>query len=210
MYTLYTIPGSCSTGIAVLMEKLKVEYTSIKRKDVENYATIVPTNQVPALKTEAGKIITEGGAIALYLLEKHGQNFLPSDSDQRADFYQWLNFAYATIHPSYSKIFAIKSQESIDEATKQKIMQNLADKLSGVWKIVDQHLEDRTFVLGEEPSHIDYMMTIYTSWNNYFPGTKVSLGQNINRLVENVTALPEFKAGYEAEGAEFKPAPSSS
>ncbi len=49
MYTVYTIPGSCSSGIVVLLEKLQVEYTAVKREDVPNYSEIVPTNQVPAL-----------------------------------------------------------------------------------------------------------------------------------------------------------------
>lgn len=55
-----TLPGSCSTGIAVLLEKLGVPYQLIKRNDIADYQEIVPTNQVPALKTENGRIITEG------------------------------------------------------------------------------------------------------------------------------------------------------
>jgi|GEM_PF-6803573 len=31
MYTLYTIPGSCSSGITVLLEKLQLEYSPVKR-----------------------------------------------------------------------------------------------------------------------------------------------------------------------------------
>jgi len=79
MYTVYTIPGSCSSGIVVLLENLQVEYTAVKREDVPNYSEIVPTNQVPALKTPDGQIVTEGAAIALYLLEKHHSPMLPAD-----------------------------------------------------------------------------------------------------------------------------------
>lgn len=38
MYTVYTIPGSCSSGIVVLLEKLQLEYEPVKRefKEVKN------------------------------------------------------------------------------------------------------------------------------------------------------------------------------
>ena len=69
MYTLYSIPGTCSTGITVLLTRLGLDFEVIKRDDVPNYSDIAPTNQVPALK-DGDQIITEGSAIVLYLLEK--------------------------------------------------------------------------------------------------------------------------------------------
>ncbi len=204
MYTLYTIPGSCSTGIAVLMEKLGVEYTSVKRDDVPNYTEIVPTNQVPALKTEKGNVITEGGAIALYLLEKHGEELLPQDIEKRAEFYQWLNFDYSTLHPAYGKIFATAWNEDLAEDVKPEIMQHLANKVSSTWEILDKRLADQKFILGDEPCHVDYMAAIYASWNNYFPDTKIILGENVKSFVNDVCALPEFENGFKAEDAEYK------
>lgn len=206
MYTFYTIPGTCSTGIAVLMNKLGVTYKAVKRDDVKDYKAIVPTNQVPALKTAHGKVITEGGAIALYLLEKHGKHLLPSNIEERAEFYQWLNFAYATTHPAYSKLFSIAGNKSLDDKTKAKVMQDLADNLSGLWAILDKRLAKQKFILGDKPCHVDYMAAVYTSWNNYFPNTKITLGKNVKRFVQDVQALPEFKAGYAAEGIPFRPA----
>lgn len=203
MYTLYTIPGSCSTGIAVLMEKLGVKYTSVKREDVENYTEIVPTNQVPALKTEAGQVIAEGGAIALYLLEKYEPSHLAVPFEERAEFYQWLNFDYATLHPSYGKLFATLWNEGLEDTLKLQILQHLGDKLSATWDILDERLSGRKFILGEKPTHVDYMAAIYSSWNKYFPDTRISLGENVRRFVSDVEALPEFKAGFKAEGAEF-------
>ena len=90
MYTLYTIPGSCSSGITVLLEKLQLEYTAVKREDVPNYSDLVPTNQVPALNLPDGQVITEGAAIVLYLLEKHNSPMLPTDLSQKAEFLRWL------------------------------------------------------------------------------------------------------------------------
>jgi glutathione S-transferase len=206
MYTLYSISGTCSTGITVLLEKLGVEFQTIQRDDVPDYAQIVPTNAVPALKTEDGQIITEGAAIALYLLEKHKSDMLPTDLSKKVDFLQWLMFDYATLHPAYAKLFTIAMKVQIDESEKVKLMQQLGDKVSDTWAILDKRLASQNFICGEQASIIDYLATIYSSWGNYFPDVKITLGENVERLIADVQSLPEFKAGYEAESTEFKAA----
>ena len=204
MYTLYTLPGSCSTGIAVLLEKLGVPYQLINRNDVPDYQKMVPTNQVPALRAEDGRILTEGSAIALYLLEKHENTMLPGDLEARSEFYQWLNFDYSTLHPAYGRMFAIAYKTKISDAMKAEILQQLADSVSGLWAILDNRLETRKFILGDQPTHADYMAAIYSSWNAGFADIKIDLGTNVKRLISDVASLPEFKAAYEKEQIEFK------
>ena len=206
MYELYTIPGTCSTGIAVLLEKLGVDYKLTKRDDVENYTEIVPTNQVPALKTETGQIIAEGAAITQFLLEKHGADLLPETPEEKATFLQWLNFDYATLHPAYSKLFAVSFKIDLEEDVKQSALEQLAEQLSDLWAILDRQLEGKKYILGDTVSHADYMATIYTSWVHYFPTVDIKLGDNIKRLAADVSNLPEFKAAYIKEQTEFKAA----
>ena len=206
MYTIYTIPGSCSSGIVVLLEKLQVEYTAVKREDVANYSEIVPTNQVPALKTSDGQIITEGAAIALYLLEKHQSNMLPADLSEKAEFLRWMMFDYATLHPSYGKMFAIKYRVQMDEGERTTVLQQLSASVSGLWEILDRELAKKKFICGDKPTIVDYLATIYTGWGNNFPDIKITLGKNVERLVDEVSALPEFQAAYRREKIEFKKA----
>ena len=203
MYTLYTIPGSCSSGITVLLEKLQLEYTPIKREDVPNYSDIVPTNQVPALKTPDGQIITEGAAIVLYLLEKHNSPMLPADLSQKAEFLRWLMFDYATLHPAYGKMFAIQYKAQMDENEKIEVLKQLAPNVASLWAILDKELEKKKFITGDQPTIVDYLATIYSSWGKNFTDIKITLGKNVERLVEQVSALPEFQAGYKRENIEF-------
>lgn len=204
MYTIYTIPGSCSSGIVVLLEKLQVEYTPVRREDVADYSAIVPTNQVPALRTENGQIVTEGAAIALYLLEKHGSNMLPEDLSQKAEFLRWLMFDYATLHPAYGKMFTIKFKTDLNDGDKTTILNQLADSVSALWAILDKELENKKFITGDQPTIVDYLATVYASWGNTFPGIDITLGKNVERLIDEVAALPEFQAGYKKEDVHFK------
>lgn len=204
MYTLYTIPGSCSSGITVLLEKLQLEYTPVKREDIPNYSDLVPTNQVPALKLPDGQIITEGAAIVLYLLEKHNSPMLPADLSQKAEFLRWLIFDYATLHPAYGRMFAIQYKTHLDENEKVNVLKQYAAYTSSLWAILDNELEKKRFITGDHPTIVDYLATIYSGWGNNLLGTKITLGKNVERLVEEVSILPEFLAGYKKENIEFK------
>lgn len=204
MYTVYTIPGSCSSGIVILLEKLGVEYKPVKREDVPDYSAIVPTNQVPALKTEDDQIITEGAAIALYLMEKHKSPMLPEDLSAKAEFLRWLIFDYATLHPAYGKMFAIKFKVKMNEDDRTSVLCQLADSVSALWAILDKELENKKFITGDQPTIVDYLAAIYSSWGNNMPEIKIALGENVQRLIDEVAELPEFQAGYRRENGKFK------
>lgn len=204
MYTVYTIPGSCSSGVVVLLEKLGVDYTPIKREDVPDYQQIVPTNQVPALKTPEGQIITEGAAIVLYLLEKHQSDMLPSNLEEKAEFHRWLMFNYATLHPAYGRMFAIHYRVNVSKEEKEKILPQLAGAVSGLWKILDKKLEGSKFITGDQPTIVDYLAAVYASWNHNFPEITITLGEHVHRMIRKVSELPEFSAGYRREGSEYR------
>ncbi len=203
MYTVYTIPGSCSTGIVVLLEKLQVEYKAVKRSDVENYSEIVPTNQVPALQLPDGQIITEGAAIALYLMEKHNSPMLPTDLAKKAEFLRWMMFDYATLHPAYGRLFAIQYRVPISDEDKPAAMKPLAEIVANLWAILDRELEKKPFITGDQPTIVDYLAAVYSSWGKNFRDISIPLGKNVERMIQQVSSLPEFQAAYKKENVEF-------
>ena len=174
-----------------------------KLEDVANYSEFVPTNQVPALKLPDGQIITEGGAIVLYLLEKHNSSMLPTDLSMKAEFLRWLMFDYATMHPAYGRMFAIQYKAKMDENERNSVLKQFAPYVSNLWGILDKELEKKKFITSDQPTIVDYLATIYSGWGKNFQGIEITLGKNVERLVEQVSALPEFMAGYKKENIEF-------
>ena len=200
MYQLYTIPGTCSTGSHVLLNKLAIPFEVIKRDDVPNYQSIVPTNQVPALQDQ-DRLITEGAAIALHLLAKHPHPH--KNVWQEEEFIQWLMFNYATLHPAYSKIIGVfKVMKEGQE--KQALMEAFAEKLADTWKIVDNRLATQKYMVGDEASIIDYLLAIYVRWGNFFPSLSIPVGKNVLRLVDEIKQLPEFTKAFATEGCEYQ------
>ena len=197
MYQLYTIPGSCSTGIHTLLNELAIPVEIIHRDDVENYSAIAPTNQVPALKNQE-QLLTEGAAIALYLLNQYGQKELVNDQH----FIRWLMFNYATLHPAYSKLFTVNASMEDSEA-KQKLLQALGDKVAELLRLVDQHLYGRQYMYGEKPTLLDYLIAIYVRWGSVFSTIHIPVGDNILALINRVTQLSQFKIAFEKEGISY-------
>lgn len=198
MYKLYSIAGSCSTGIHVLFKKLNIPVEIIFRSDVDDYTAIVPTNQVPALDT-GEEIIVEGAAIALYLLNKYGDKLNP---EKELAFNQKLLFNYATLHPAYGKIFRMASLLPMND-DRGVVLQALADDISSLWNIVDDHLSTHKYMFGESPSLIDYLLVIYANWGKNFPDLTIEFGVHIKRLLQDVSERTEFIEAFEYEGAAF-------
>ena len=197
MYQLYTIPGSCSTGIHVLLNQLGVPFEMVKRDDVKNYAQMVPTNQVPALQTD-NHLVTEGAAIVLHLLAAHGQQALLDDPE----FIRWLMFNYATMHPAYGKLFAVNAMMD-DSDAKRQLLQKLGNRVAEYWQIVDNHLQDRTSMHGDQITVLDYLLAVYVRWGNLFSNVRIPVGDHVIALVNRVVALPEFQQAFEREGVAY-------
>ncbi|EWH11774.1 glutathione S-transferase [Catenovulum agarivorans DS-2] len=197
MYTLYSMPGTCSTAIHTLLNQLERPVKIIPFDQVNNYHQIAPTKQVPALQ-DGDTILTEGAAIVLYLLEKHGINL--DDWGDKQQFYYWLMFCYATLHPAYSKLFASMTKMP-DSDARNDFYQNMAERISELWQIVDRQLANNDYLVGDKLSVMDYLIAIYANWGNVFPELSFKLGDNVIQHVEKIAQLPEFKLAYQREGA---------
>ncbi|WP_448569531.1 glutathione S-transferase family protein [Thalassotalea ganghwensis] len=199
MYTLVTIPGTCSSGIHMLLNMLSIDAEIANRDDISNYQQRVPTNQVPAL-IDGEKVITEGAAIILYLFEQH--QIAHDLYGSKADFYQWLMFNYATLHPSYSKIFT--AQRLMQEGKeKSQFLNQLAQSTASTWQIIDARLAKSPYLAGEKISVLDYLLAIYVNWGNYFPEIDIPLGDNVKRLINQVSQDPIFVETFNKEGVSF-------
>ncbi|AWB65897.1 glutathione S-transferase [Saccharobesus litoralis] len=205
MYTLYTMPASCSTAIHALLNQLDQPVEIVPFDQVNDYQQIAATKQVPAL-VDADKVLTEGAAIVLYLLEKHQ---IPLDSwGDKHQFHYWLMFCYATLHPAYSKLFASMTKMP-DSKARDEFYDNMANRISELWQIVDKQLAKQNYLLGDKLSVLDYLIAIYANWGNVFPQLTITLGDNVIKHVAKIAQLPEFKLAYQREGATHSVPPRS-
>ena len=106
-------PGSCSTGIHILLEELDLIFEAYVvnllegDQDKDDYRAINPKGTIPTLVTQEGKVLTDFQAIAWWLANQYPKaNLLPGDLEQQIKVIEIMNHAIGTIHmQGFTRIF---------------------------------------------------------------------------------------------------------
>ncbi len=128
-------------------EHLPLGFTGETKKP--EYLKINPNGHVPAID-DGGTIVWESMAINLYLAEKYGKGGLwPSTVEQHAACYQWSFFGMTEIEPLLMTVFTnrlLLPQEQRNESAAVAA----AEGLKKPFKVLDNQLHDREYLLGKE------------------------------------------------------------
>ncbi|MEO5769568.1 MAG: glutathione S-transferase family protein [Polyangia bacterium] len=118
----------------------------------EAYGKISPFHQIPIIDDD-GFIISESGAIALYLAEKAGK-LVPRDIQGRMRVTQWCFAAVATIDPTFTSLDVV----GIFDPQNHKL-EGEVRKLAHRWLAdLERHLTDRPWVACSDFTVADLMM----------------------------------------------------
>tara|TARA_R110002049_G_scaffold126314_2_gene282311 strand:+ start:1742 stop:2419 length:678 start_codon:yes stop_codon:yes gene_type:complete len=196
MYTLYYLPGACSLATHVILHELNQAVEIIDKQKVADYSTINPVGTVPVL-VENGNIRREGAAVILYLLNKHQNTMLPAEGIAREQAIQDIMFANATMHPTYGRLFFI-ARNINDEKAQKSAFVAAAQAINSLWQVVEQQLENKTFLGGDQPSAADILLTVYSRWGGSFP-VEIKVGPNTQKMLESVLKMPNFQRALTAE-----------
>ena len=122
----YMTPGSCSTGIHILLEELDLpfEVTIINLPAGDHrtpvYRVINPKGTIPALMLDDGRVLTEFQAIAYWLATAHPRaKLLPQDTAQAAAVIELMDYVVGTVHgQGYTRLFTTDNYvpAELDEA----------------------------------------------------------------------------------------------
>jgi len=122
--------------------------------DTEEYLAANPNGKIPTL-IEDDFVLWESNAIVRYLCEQHGTApWFPDNARNRGLANQWMDWYLTSLHAFMTVIFwqlIRTSPEDRDDLAIRSATEQAAD----LWAILDQHLADRDFVLGDHPSMAD-------------------------------------------------------
>jgi glutathione S-transferase len=113
MMKFYFTPGSCSTGIHILLEELDVLFEAyvvdlLAGDQYEPaYLAINPKATIPTLVLDDGSALTEFQAIAYWLGHNYPQaGLLPENLDARVRVLEVMNYVICTVHmQGFARIF---------------------------------------------------------------------------------------------------------
>lgn len=157
---LYYFPSPNPQKIRFALNELGVECETVpvdllKRENrAPEFLTLNPCGRLPVL-VDGSLSLWESHAILAYLGEKFGKLW-PTTPAGRADAMRWLFFLASAISPpatavAFNRIAVKFSGGTPDEAAIVRGEKALIDPI----RIVDQHLADRKWMLGEEFSLVD-------------------------------------------------------
>jgi glutathione S-transferase len=149
--------------------------------------------EVPVLEV-AGKHMSQSGAILTWLAETTGK-FAPAD-DQRFEAMRWLFFDNHRFTNNYA-MHRVQNR-LLPHPADPAVLAFLRSRVESTFAIVEKHLGDRPFVLGDRLSIVDFSMAGYVFYPAAETGFDIATAYPaIDAWRARVAALPGWKSPYE-------------
>ncbi|MEA5621511.1 glutathione S-transferase family protein [Nostoc sp. UHCC 0251] len=168
---LYEFAPTRSIRVRWVLQELGVEFEAISinmragEHRTPDFLTINPTGKLPVL-IDGEHIITESVAIALYLGEKYPEsNLVPTDLLLRAQLYRWLLFTATELEQPLWRI-ARHTFIYPEELRLPAEIPLARQDFTSMAVVLENHLLDRQFVVGEQVTVADFVLAYTLDWAN--------------------------------------------
>ena len=156
MLTFFMTPGSCTTGIHILLEEVEaifsVELVNLLAGDQhsERYRALNPKGSIPMLQLDSGTVLTEFEAIACWIAWQYPRKkLLPTEPLQAAKVIELMSYCVNVLHmQAFARWFTPeKFCDSPDQIEQTKAAG--AAKVQQGFAIVEAGLPEAGYACGE-------------------------------------------------------------
>lgn len=208
---LYWGPHTCAIGIHVLLEEIGRPYEA-EKIDVAGGATkepwfkaINPKSKVPTLVLDDGRVLTEFGAIAVWLARQAPElGLLPSDPDEEERALSLMDYAVGTIHgQAFGRLFKpahFEPQDPVHQTLglgRGSVKKQGEEMLADAFEIVARDLGDRIWAAGDRFGVADAALFYVERWA---PEKGVALPPALEGHLERVKQRPAVARVMEVWG----------
>lgn len=164
------------------------------------YRAINPMGEVPVLQ-HGDVLLSQSGVILDYLAERYTE-FGPRTPAERREMLRWILFDN---HKLTSYTATYRFMRAFVEAPKPDVMSEFRKRSEVAWSVLDGHLRERTFVVGDRLTYVDLSLCGYlffddeigVDWKGY-PG--------IQAWLERIRARPRWRHPYQLMPGHPRPA----
>lgn len=199
---LYSMPSSGNSYKVRLLlallgrdcETVDVEYLTEALEQAKAEGRL-PFGKAPVLELDDGRLLPESNAILCWLGE--GTGFVPSDALDRAEMLSWM-FWEQNQHEGVIAVRAalLSYPHRRAQATPERLAE-LLDRGHELLGIMERHLEDRDWLVGNGVSLADLCLYAYTHSAESRGGFDLGRFPAVGRWLARIAALPGYK-GLEA------------
>ena len=204
MIKFYYHPSPNPAKVALFLEESGLEYETVPvdtRKGEQHspsFRAINPNAKDARRSWTAKRPSSNSSAILLYLAEKTGR-FLPENTPKaRGELFSWLFFVASGVGPYSGQAFHFNAAapEKIEYAINRYNFETHRH-----WKILDDRLAGRKYVLGDTYTIVDMSVWGWSSAAPYLLGAETwSKMANVKRLVDEINAAPGRRSRQQIEG----------
>lgn len=175
-------------------ETVDVEYLT-EALDQAKAEGRLPFGKAPVLELDDGRLLPESNAILCWLGE--GTGFVPSDALDRAEMLSWI-FWEQNQHEGVIAVRAalLSYPHRRTQATPERLAE-LLERGHELLAIMERHLEDRAWLVGDDVSLADICLYAYTHTAGSRGGFDIARFPAVGRWLARIAALPGYK-GLEA------------
>jgi glutathione S-transferase len=174
-------------------EAVFVDYMNGVTKGPEWRDELNVMGEAPVLD-DGDKRLTQSGAILTYLAKKHGA-FGGANEDEAQDILRWIlfdNHKFTSYFATYrfTRAFGAAEPDPV-------IMAWLKGRIDGAFQIVDKHLAQREWLVGEGPTIADFSLCGYLVYPQEESGYDLARDfPNLAAWVNRLKALPGYESPY--------------
>ena len=156
MLKFFMTPGSCTTGIHILLEELdllfEVHLVNLLAGDTttDEFRALNPKSTIPLLVTDDGRGISEFQAITWWLARTHPKSGLLSETlDEEVRVLEIMDYVVGTLHmQGFARIFTTE-KFSPNPADYEAVKQQGRTTIDECFTVIDGLLADRDYVTGK-------------------------------------------------------------
>jgi glutathione S-transferase len=199
----YMTPGSCSTGIHIILEELdeifEAYIVNLPAGDhfKPEYVAINPKSTIPTLVRGDGTSLTELQAIAFWLARTRAKGRLwPQDAEGETKLIEVMAYIVGTIHgQGFARIFATNTftRNRADHDDVRALGREIVEK---GFAVLNDALADKTYLAGDF-SVADAVLFYVEFWADK---TGIALPQNLSAHYHRMLARPAVQRVLREEG----------
>jgi glutathione S-transferase len=193
---LYLLPGSLnSRKVLALIHHLdlpvEIVAMTVEQVQSDDFATINPNRLAPAL-IDGDFVLWESNAIGVYLARDSAM--LPTGLQAQMDILRWLHWEGIHFNRALGTIFfeAIVRPQMGRGKTNQPLVDDALQQAGRYLSVLDTHLADRSFILGEYLSFVDFAMASAEPYRDRVPIDFVRF-PNVQRFYDSIAGLPAWQ-----------------
>jgi glutathione S-transferase len=175
-------------------EPVLVDFWNGETRTPEWRSKVNEMGEVPVLET-GGQKLTQSGAILTWLAKETGK-FAPGSPEKDQDALRWIlydNYRFTNYFATRRFLRCFAPQESHPAA-----LEFLKGRADGALSVVDSHLRNSSFMLGDTPTFVDFSLAGYMFYPEEETGYELAKSYPfIHAWTERIKALPGWKAPYD-------------